>query len=575
MVVGSNLKNSLIMMVDDEPIMLELIRIFLEEHEYEHFHGLSDSSLALQQIEEKNPDIVLLDLVMPKVNGFDILSALRRNEATKHLPVIVLTSSSDSETKLKALELGATDFLAKPVDQSELALRLRNTLSFKAYQDQLAYYDGVTGLPNKRLCIERLQKAINSIQTEDGLLAILNLKAGQYRYLVESFGPKVGDSILKGVSERLLECVRSSDIVSHGGNHDATRVTARLEGDGFSILLTRISNDGDAAFVAERVVKAFEKPLQIDNKELFLPVSIGIALYPSDGQDPNVLVNKAASAAVLLADEQTSGYTFYSEAANQHLKDKLELQQDLRKALANNELYLVYQPQVAAGSGQVKGAEALIRWAHPTRGFVSPGVFVPLAEEAGLMDEIGTFVLREACQQSKHWQAAGVDVTVSVNISGRQFRSATFLQVVESVLTDTGAKPENIMLEITESLAMANVSEARVLLNSLRALGLEISVDDFGTGYSSLSYLKNFPINELKIDKSFIDGLPDGAGDQALVSAIVTMAKKLNFKVVAEGVELAPQLDYLKALGCDLIQGYFFAKPLSVDEFSAFYHSGR
>jgi len=572
MAASSNLQNSLIMMVDDEPIMIELIQIFLEENGYLHFEGLSDSTSAVAKVKESKPDILLLDLVMPDVNGFQVLEQLRADVATKHLPVIVLTSSSDAETKLKALELGATDFLAKPVDQSELALRLRNSLTFKAYQDQLTYYDALTGLPNRKLCLERLSKALTSLQGKQGHLSVLNIRLGQFRKITESYGPKLGESLLKAVSDRLLECVRSSDVVSHGGDSDPTRVTAHLGGDEFSVLLTRIENGGDASYVGDRLVKAFDKALTIQGQDFFIPLSIGISIYPDDGNEPEVLLNKASSSADLLIDSKDSGYQFYSDEANRHLKEKLEIQQDLRKALEKEQFHLVYQPQVDATQRRVCGAEALLRWTHPEKGFISPALFIPLAEENGLMVEIGTRVLREACKQAVIWKGQGIDqLTISVNISGRQFRSGDFLQTVKSVLAETQANPKMIMLEITESLAMSDVEKAMELLANLRSLGVEVSVDDFGTGYSSLSYLKDFPIDELKIDKAFVDGLPNNKGDQAVASAIVTMAKNLGYKIVAEGVEELPQVDYLNTLGCDLIQGFYFSKPLLPEEFAEYY----
>lgn len=573
MATGTTLQNSLIMMVDDEPIMIELIQIFLEETGYQHFHGLSDSLKAVADVQEKEPDILLLDLVMPGKSGFEVLSELRADPKTKHLPIIVLTSSSDSETKLKALELGATDFLAKPVDQSELALRLRNTLTFKAYQDQLAYYDALTGLPNRRLCMERLNKALVSFKGGSGYLSVLNVRFGQFRKLAESYGPRASEALLKEVSSRLLECVRASDVVSHGGNYDPTRVMAHLGGDEFSILLTRVQNEGDASYVSERLVHSFDKPLLVEGRDIFLPLSVGISVFPGDGESAEVLLNKASSAADLVVDEGENGFQFYSDEANLHLKEKIELQQDLRKALGNGQFHLVYQPQVDAHSYAVKGAEALLRWTHPEKGFISPAVFIPLAEESGLMVEIGTRVLIEACKQSVLWRDKGLtNLTISVNVSGRQFRADDFLETVKSVLADTGADASSIMIEITESLAMSDVRKAIVLLKDLRELGLEVSVDDFGTGYSSLSYLKDFPIDELKIDKAFVDGLPESKGDQAIASAIVTMSKKLGYKIVAEGVEEQRQVSYLSSIGCDLIQGYFFSKPLKSEDFLEFYN---
>ena len=568
----TTLQNSVIMMVDDESIMVELIQMFLEETGYKRFYGISDSLEAISEIHLRKPDILLLDLVMPGIDGFEILKQLRAHPQTAHLPVVVLTSSSDCETKLKALELGATDFLAKPVDQSELALRIRNTLTFKAYQDQLAYYDSLTGLPNRRLCLERLNNAISRFQKVNGFLSVLNIRLGHFRKVADTYGPEISDALLKEVSERLLDCVRSSDIVSHGGDYDPSRITAHLGGDEFSILLTRIQNENDASYVGERLVQSFDKPLCVEGREIYMPLSVGIAVYPSDGDNAEILLSRASSTADLVVDEGENGFQFYSDEANTHLKEKMELGQDLRKALSNKEFYLVYQPQVDAVSQEIKGAEALLRWNHPSKGVVAPNVFIPLAEENGLMIELGTRVLKEACQQSVLWEKEGIeDLTVAVNVSGRQFKADDFFETVKRVIAETGAAPSNIMIEITESLAMSDVHQAIAVLLQLRNFGISVSVDDFGTGYSSLSYLKDFPIAELKIDKAFVDGLPDNLGDQAISSAIISMAKKLGYKIVAEGVENKQQADYLSFVGCDLIQGYFYSKPLSVKEFHEFY----
>ncbi|MEM5528295.1 EAL domain-containing protein [Gammaproteobacteria bacterium AS21] len=565
------LKNSLIMMIDDEPIMLELIQIFLEDAGYQNFCGISDATTALQEISRKEPDIILLDIVMPKVDGYEILAELRASEKTKHLPVIILTSSTDSASKLKALALGATDFLAKPVDQSELALRVRNTLTFKAYQDRLAYFDPLTGLPNKKLYLKRISKAITSFKDKSEHLSILNVRLGEYRKLTQGLGPKISESILKSVSERLLDCVRSSDVISNSGSQDPTRITAHIAGDEFSVLLSRIQNVGDASYVAERFIAAFKKPLIVEGRSLFLSLYIGISVYPNDGSDSDDLLSKASSVADSLVGIKEDGYQFYSSEANKHLKEKIDLQQDLRVAISNSEFGLVYQPQVDANTFAVKGAEALLRWHHPIKGFISPNIFIPIAEENDLMIDIGNRVLLEACKHSVLLRNHGLDdIMISINISGRQFRSPTFLDVIKAALLETGACASAIMFEITESLAMADIHKTTEILHLIRALGIKVSVDDFGTGYSSLSYLKEFPIDELKIDKAFIDGLPANNGDQAITSAIVTMSKKLNFQVVAEGVEFKAQLDYLQKIGCDLIQGYLFSKPLSQEDFIEF-----
>ena len=567
-----SLNDSLIMMVDDEPIMIDLIQFFLEDAGYQNFLGQSDSVYAVDLVHKRKPDLLLLDLVMPDVNGFEVLQSLRGNDFTKHLPIIVLTSSSDAETKLKALELGATDFLAKPVDPSELVLRVRNILTVKAYQDRLAYTDQLTGLANRKYSLECLADAITLAKEEQSQLALLDVKLASFKTLNDSYGPSVGDAILKEATRRLLEFMRSYDSGGYRLASDPMKIISKISGDEFAILLSDKQSDDEVSYIGEQLIKVFAAPFELGQQSLYINISLGIAVYPSDGDSAEVIIKNASYAANSASGDVSGGLQFYSLEANQHLQDKMQMQQDLKKAIENDEFYLVFQPQVDVITGRVKGAETLLRWGHPTKQHISPGVFVPVAEQCGLMEDLGSWVFKNACRQAASWQQQGMnDFSISVNVSSQQFRSPGFVKFVMACLDETQVMPETIIVELTESLAMSDLSKTDEVLRQLKALNLKISVDDFGTGYSSLSYLKSFPLDELKVDKAFVDGLPDNKGDQAITSAIITMAKKLNFLVVAEGVENQRQADYLALAGCDLFQGFHFSRPLKVDDFNAYH----
>ena len=562
------MQNALIMMVDDEPIMLDLIQMFLEEYGYKRFIGLSDSTQAISEINKQQPDALLLDLVMPNVGGFEILEQLRSNPETQHLPVIVLTSSNSNETMLQALALGATDFLAKPVDQSELALRLRNTLTFKAYQDRLKFFDELTGLPNRRKFSERIGGAISASSYSDNNFSVVVMKIAELNELTETYGTSFRDSLIKQVANNLLHCLRDSDLISHGLSVESANVPAHIKSDAFSIFLTRISDSRGASLVCDRISKMFAAPTKVNDTEVFLNVGLGISIFPEDGLEAEQLLNKAEVAANKASLTSNPDYLYYSEQENRQLRRVTMLQQELRKAIISEQLYLQYQPQIDVASDKVKGAEALLRWDHPKMGHISPAEFIPVAENAGLMKDIGEFVFRLACKQSVDWEKRGLKgMSISINVSGQQFDAPFFADKVKQILLETGVNPKNIIIEITESLSLSDVDLTLEVINTLHNLDLEVSVDDFGTGYSSLSYLKDLPIDELKIDKAFIDGIPGNKGDTAIVLAIVTMSKTLEYKIVAEGVEQKSQFEYLRELGCDIIQGYYFSKPLSPSDF--------
>lgn len=568
--LNSLLKNAVIMMVDDEPILMEILQTFLEDEGYQNFITIEDSRLVLDCLVKKQPDILLLDLKMPHINGFEILEKVRTNPVLKHLPIIVLTSSSDAETKLQALELGATDFLAKPIDASELALRLRNTLTVKAYLDQLAFYDSLTGLPNRERFLERLDWALLSAERTKDSVAVIEVRIDRFKQVNDSLGPKAGDLLLKQIADRLSGLVRLSDVISHTGRNNLWQNLSRLSGDEFSILLPDGKACEGAAFVAERLLSSLKEVFSIEGQEVFITGSIGIAVYPEDGQNTDSLMQNSGAATEYAKQKGRDNYQFYSTELNQKAKERLETESQLRYAIEQNEFVVHYQPKVNLHSGLVIGMEALVRWQHPTRGLLSPFHFIEIAEDSGLIPGIGELVMREACQQHKIWQDKGLgNLNLSVNVSPHQFMEKHIQKTIDAALK-SGMDMQYLIIEITESMLIGDEERVIKIMEFIKQQGLKLSIDDFGTGYSSLSYLKRFPLDELKVDRSFIIEVPGKKDDCAIVKAIIAMAHSLELSVVAEGIENHEQLEFLKEIGCDIIQGFYFSQPLAAHEFEQY-----
>ncbi len=564
------LNQATIMMVDDEPITMEVVQAFLEDSGYQNFVLIEDSTSAMKQVLLHRPDILLLDLVMPEVDGFEILQQVRSNADLMHMPVIMLTSASDASTKLQALDLGATDFLSKPVDPSELSLRVRNTLAAKAYIDQLAYYDGLTKLPNRQLFVDRIDWAIRRAARTEEELAILHISLDDYSRVAETFGPKVGDEVIKQVADRIDTCVRGSDAVSRSGAEDqSTPSLFRMVGAEFSVLCPIINDIESAARVAQRVLDSLTMPFNADGTEVSITASIGIAGYPADGEDSSLLIRRAVGASSQARDRHGSRYEFFSSEMNQKSMLRMQIEADLRRAVENDQMVLHYQPKVDIRTGSIYGVEALVRWQREPGKLVFPGEFIDIAEENGLIVAIGEWVLRTAGDQLEAWHDQGFKINVAVNLSAKQFFDSDLLHTAQTCLADRSFDPSSLTLELTESLLMNDADTAVKVLHELKALGPRISIDDFGTGYSSLSYLKAFPIDELKIDRAFIMEVIEDPKDKAIVSAVTYMAHQLGLSVVAEGVEESAQLEFLRETGCDIYQGYFFSRPIPADDLTA------
>ncbi|MGR8921778.1 MAG: GGDEF/EAL domain-containing response regulator [Gammaproteobacteria bacterium] len=564
--------NALIMMVDDEPTTTEVLQMFLEAHGYFKFVVTNDSREAMKIMAEKQPDVLLLDLMMPGVSGFEVLAGMRERETLRHIPVIMLTSSVDAETKLRALELGATDFLGKPVDPSELALRLRNTLRAKAHQDRLTYYDSLTGLPNRKQFHQRLERALVSAGERNRYCAVLHFDLDRFQNINDSFGHGLGDMVLKAVAQRLEGAIMLGDVTQ-----DLSQIpidepfVARLGGDEFGIVLPELDSVGAAVHTAERVRAAFAQPFVLVQDEMFLSTAIGIAVSPHDGNEPDQLLQKATAATAHAKQKGLKEHQFYAPDLNRHVSERVRLENLMHLALERNQFELNYQPKIDVDTGDVIGAEALLRWQLPDTGYVSPGDFIPIAEESGLIVDIGANVFRRACEQISAWEAEGFpDLRVAVNVSALQFRNTGFLEMMQEAITSTGINGYNLTVELTESVLMENVVEAARILDAVRDIGPKISIDDFGTGYSSLSYLKRFAIDELKIDGSFLRDLPADEDNCAIVSSIIALAQGLNLSVVAEGVEHEAQLEFLRERNCRSFQGFIAAPALPPERYVAF-----
>ncbi|WP_434562222.1 sensor domain-containing protein [Pseudomonas sp. R1-6] len=427
---------------------------------------------------------------------------------------------------------------------------------------RLAYYDALTHLPNRTLFQDRLHTALQSAERQKTWVVLMFLDLDRFKPINDSLGHAAGDRMLKEMATRLLGCVADDDTV------------ARMGGDEFTLLLqpraTREMALNRAITVAEQILASLVRPFVLEGREFFVTASIGIALSPQDGNELSQLMKNADTAMYHAKERGKNNFQFYQADMNASALERLELESDLRHALEQNEFVLYYQPQFSGDGKRLTGAEALLRWRHPRRGLVPPGDFIPVLEELGLVVDVGDWVISEACRQLKTWHQAKVRVPkVSVNISARQFSDGQLGTRIANILRSTGLPPACLELELTESILMREVSEAMQILAGLKNLGLSIAVDDFGTGYSSLNYLKQFPIDVLKIDRTFVDGLPSGEQDAQIARAIIAMAHSLNLAVIAEGVETHEQLDFLREHGCDEVQGYLFGRPMPANRFEA------
>ncbi|MEN9866062.1 MAG: hypothetical protein RL748_1652 [Pseudomonadota bacterium] len=683
----NNRKMPLALVIDDDQFIRGVARVVLQSCGFE-VEEACDGIEGLSVIERTSPDLVLLDVVMPGLKGFDVCRELRKFAGGKLIPVLMMTSLDDHDSINEAYHAGATDFISKPFNHVVLGHRIRylynasralnslaiseaklanaqrlsavgnwewdvsvdrlnwsdemfriyrispghfqahfgiflehvysedlpvfeemlhgaikrqqsiqldhrilladGTLRYVHFQGEyitnpktnasylqgtvqditerkqneariryLVNYDSLTNLPNRHLLQDRVNQAIVQATRTQHRVAMLVIGLDGFKFINDSFGHAVGDQLLQAVGQRLHQTVREGDTV------------ARVGGDGFAIILPGLAQTQMAPGVAQKVLNAFTPSFTIDGHELHVTASIGISIFPEDGNNPDLLLKNADAAMYSAKAKGRNCYQYYAPEMSVHAEQRVLMENALRQAIEHDEFEVYYQPKVNLATGKIHGAEALIRWQSPTLGFLPPDRFIPLTEETGLIVPIGEWVLRTACIQARKWHEMGFPhFTIAVNLSARQFSQQSVLDLVRQVLSDTGLPPAKLELELTESLLVNNTDMMLQTLSDLKTLGVSLSLDDFGTGYSSLSYLKRFPFDVLKIDRSFVSEVGK-AREVSLAEIILLMASTLHLKTVAEGVETAEQLAFLKAHQCDEIQGYYFSRPVPAGQFTA------
>jgi len=695
-----------ILLIDDDRVICELAAGALSNEGFIVITA-ENATLGIQAVLEQKPDIVLLDVLLPDFDGYQVCQQLRQLPVAQHLPIIMLTGLDDTESIVQAYNHGATDFFIKPInwkllgyrihyilrasrtveqlthseaalanaqrlahlgswewypeqdvtqrsdeyyriygadkalllpsmfailpqihaeDQERVKKALEDAKNFgQAYQQEfrisaphsgmrvlheqarvfttptgqidyiegitqditelvdaqkrirsLAYYDNLTGLANRQLFRELLQHELQRALRQGTQCALLFIDLDRFKRINDTLGQPAGDLVLQTIGARINACIRSCDVAAlHHVDHQKNEQVARLGSDEFTVILTDILQPEDAAQVVQRILEAIAQPIDGLGQEVLVSASIGIALGPQDGTDVETLIKNADLAMYAAKDKGRNTYQFFDKAMNDVVLDKFALENDLRKAIEQDQLELYFQPKINPISGEIVGAEVLLRWKHPIRGMVSPMVFIPIAEESGFIVELGTWVLQQACQINHDWQVKGMPIVpLAINLSAANFNDPNLLPDIRRTLDKLALNPHFLVIELTEGILMTDVKETVETLKALKAMGIYLSVDDFGTGYSSLSYLKRFPLDELKIDKGFVQDIINDPNDAAITAAIIGLAQNLKLNVVAEGVETTEQADFLLRRGCNTMQGYLFAKPMPQRDFETLLLAG-
>ncbi len=528
----------------------------------------------------ERPDLVFLDVEMPGMNGLEVCKRIRKMPQGESVPIMIVTGSNDRQSIDQGFDAGATQYKTKPVNWSllgrDVQYMLRASDAFNALKRQedrlryLAYYDPLTSLPNRRSFNEQLNRILKRSQRRNSNAALLFIDLDHFKRINDSIGHGRGDRLLIEIAKRLTVELREDDAINYLAENNSEDFNdmeggteiARLGGDEFTVVLSDVPNITHVELIAKRILNSLSEPIQLQSHNPVVTPSIGIALFPHDGTDPDTLVRNADTAMYVAKAEGRACYRFYDEKMNATAVEQLKMEEELRHALKNDELELRYQPQIDITNGKVVSMEALVRWKHPQRGMVSPLEFIPVAESTGQIIELGEWVLSEVAKHCSYWDTLPIDkFRVCVNISPMQFNQTDLPSYINKFLENSGLDANRLELEFTESAIMTDAGKNIAKLSELKAIGLGLAVDDFGTGYSSLSYLKRFPIDTLKIDQSFVADLdtPDGV---AIVDAILALARALNLRVVAEGIETKAQLQYLVKKQCTLLQGYYFSRPI-------------
>jgi diguanylate cyclase (GGDEF)-like protein len=526
----------------------------------------ADGETALAAAMTGNLAIVLLDVDMPGLDGYTVCRRLRAEPRFANVPIVMVTGHEDSAAIDLAFAAGATDFISKPVNWALLPRRLSYILRNAAAAERverLAYYDPLTGLPNRQRCIETAEHLFAAAAVEAEEVAILYLDLNSFKRINDTFGHAVGDAVLRVVAGRLQQTLEPF------AGPDRHASVARFGGDEFVILLRHPEARALALQVASACCTAFREPIAYEGLEFYSAPSIGLAVYPEDGRDVQTVLKHADTAMYQVKSGAVSAVAAYAPAMSSRLRDWLDLEARLRRALLEDALTLQYQPKFRLSDGRVCGVEALLRWCDPDHGEIPPNRFIEIAEDSGLIIDMGAWVTRAACRQLRRWSDLGIAVPIAINVSGKELLHADPARLIQSEAAAARIEAAMIEVEITESLLIKDSASVRKALDELREHGCRIALDDFGTGYSSLAYITRFPPDRIKIDKAFVSNVDRAPQDAAIASAILSLGQNLGVTVTAEGIERHGQLEWLRAHGCDEVQGFLLSRPLTVADLEA------
>ncbi len=548
-----------VLLVEDSLIDAQLIRRLLRRvtssyYRVTHVRTLNDAVLSAEDLV---PDVILADLNLPDSRGTQTVASLQTSYPD--IPLVIVSAWEDEAISLRSVQAGAQDYLVKGhIDGANLHRVIRYAIERKRTELELvrlAHFDQLTSLPNRTLLRERVDHAIARAMRAGSGVATLILDMDRFKEINDMLGHEIGDKLLVEAARRIRASVRDQDTV------------ARLGGDEFAVVLEGVSEAKEVLPVIERIIASLGEVTQIDGREVNSSISVGIAMYPENGNDLSELL-RAADLAMYQAKSSGRGrYQFFADAMQEEAQSRHALEWALRRAVERNEFELVYQPQLCLRTGTVIGVEALLRWMSPTRGLLTPYHFIAGLEEFGLINQVGEWVLQTACEQIRRWQAMRfAPMRIAVNVSAQQFEDPMLIDKIRSALKETRLPPELLELELTESCLMSDPAQASALLREIRDIGVRIAIDDFGTGYSSLTYLHEFPLNALKIDKNFVQSVESNDRGGPISKMIIGLGQNLGLEVIAEGVETEAQLEYMREHGCDVAQGYLYARPESPED---------